>query len=122
TRRSMSTSYTAGGGISGFQNGLAFAGDFLSAAALLGVAGLYYAAGLDGLIYGLGALIGWPALLFLMADRLRKLGRFTLTDVLSTRISERPVRIFAGFANLIVLIFYMMSQVVGGGLLVELML
>ncbi|KCZ87905.1 sodium:solute symporter family transporter [Hyphomonas johnsonii] len=124
SRRSSSRSdfYTAGGNITGFQNGLAFSGDFLSAAALLGVAGLYYQAGMDGLIYGLGALIGWPALLFLFADRLRKLGRFTLTDVLSSQLSDPGVRIFASVANLIVLLFYMVSQVVAAGLLVDLLL
>jgi cation/acetate symporter len=114
--------YTAGGSIGGFQNGFAFAGDFLSAAAFLGVAGLYYAAGLDGLVYGLGALIGWPALLFLLADRLRKLGKYTLTDVLQQRLEPRPIRIFAGCANLVVLVFYMLSQMVGAGLLVNLLI
>jgi cation/acetate symporter len=114
--------YTAGGSISGVQNGFAFAGDFLSAAAFLGVAGLYFAAGLDGLVYGLGALIGWPVLLFLLAERLRRLGRFTLTDVLTVRLAERPVRIFSASANLIVLTFYMLSQMVGAGLLINLLL
>jgi cation/acetate symporter len=114
--------YTAGGSISGVQNGFAFAGDFLSAAAFLGVAGLYFAAGLDGLVYGLGALIGWPVLLFLLAERLRRLGRFTLTDVLTVRLAERPVRLFSASANLIVLTFYMLSQMVGAGLLINLLL
>jgi cation/acetate symporter len=114
--------YTAGGTVGGFQNGFAFAGDFLSAAAFLGVAGLYYAAGLDGLVYGLGALIGWPALLFLLADRLRRLGKYTLTDVLQQRLEPRPIRIFAGCANLVVLVFYMLSQMVGAGLLVNLLI
>lgn len=114
--------YTAGGSVGGLQNGFAFAGDFLSAAAFLGVVGLYYTAGLDGLVYGLGALIGWPVLLFLMADRLRRLGRYTLTDVLTHRLEPRPIRIFAGCANLVVLVFYMLSQVVGAGLLVNLLL
>lgn len=120
--KSRSDFYTAGSNITGFQNGLAFAGDFLSAAALLGVAGLYYQAGLDGLFYGLGALIGWPALLFLLADRLRRLGKFTLSDVLSAKLSHPGVRIFSASANLIVLVFYMISQVVAAGLLVDLLL
>jgi len=119
--RSLGDFYTAGGKVTGFQNGLAFAGDFLSAAALLGVAGLYFTAGMDGLIYGLGALVGCPVLLFLLSERLRRLGKFTLTDVLVTRISERPARIFAGTANLTVLVFYMVSQLVGAGLLVNLL-
>lgn len=114
--------YTAGSSISGVQNGFAFAGDFLSAAAFLGVAGLYFTAGLDGLVYGLGALIGWPVLLFLLAERLRRLGRFTLTDVLTTRLQEKPVRIFSAFANLVVLTFYLLSQMVGAGLLINLLL
>jgi cation/acetate symporter len=114
--------YSAGSSISGFQNGFALAGDFLSAAAFLGVAGLYYSAGLDGLVYGLGALIGWPVLLFLIADRLRRLGHYTLTDVLSARLSAKPVRIFAACSNLVVLIFYMLSQMVGAGLLLNLLI
>ena len=114
--------YTAGSSISGVQNGFAFAGDFLSAAAFLGVAGLYFTAGLDGLVYGLGALIGWPALLFLLAERLRRLGRFTLTDVLTTRLQEKSVRIFSASANLVVLTFYLVSQMVGAGLLINLLL
>ncbi len=120
--RSISGFYTAGGKVSGLQNGLAFAGDFLSAAALLGVAGLYYSAGLDGILYGLGALIGWPALLYLMADRLRRLGKYTVADVLIINLSERPIRIFVACANLAILAFYMISQVVAAGLLVQLML
>jgi cation/acetate symporter len=114
--------YTAGGSVGGVQNGFAFAGDFLSAAAFLGVAGLYFTAGLDGLAYGLGALIGWPVLLFLLSDRLRRLGRFTVTDVLTHRLDDRPVRLFCASANLVVLLFYMLSQVVGAGLLVNLLL
>jgi cation/acetate symporter len=123
-RRSNSLSgfYTASGGISGFQNGLAFAGDSLSAAALLGVAGLYFTAGLDGILYGLGALIGWPALLFLMADRLRRLGRYTVADVLARNLDEDPIRIFMACANLSILMFYMISQVVAAGLLIQLLL
>ncbi len=124
SRRANSRSgfYTASGSISGVQNGFAFAGDSLSAAALLGVAGLYYSAGLDGILYGLGALIGWPALLFLMADRMRRLGRFTISDVLVTRLSEGPMRTFAAIANLSILVFYMISQVVAAGLLIQLLL
>jgi cation/acetate symporter len=114
--------YTAGGSISGMQNGFALAGDFLSAAAFLGVAGLYFSAGLDGLIYGLGSLIGWPALLFLIAEPLRRLGRFTLTDVLCTRLAEKPVRVFAACSNLVVLVFYLLSQIVGAGVLLKLLL
>ena len=122
-RRSGSRSqfYTAGGSIGGVQNGFAFAGDFLSAAGFLGVAGLYFGAGLDGLVYGLGAIIGWPALLYLMADRMRSLGRYTLTDVLARRFDAPAVRIFSASANLVVLAFYMIAQMVGAGVLIDLL-
>ena len=114
--------FAAGNSISGVQNGFAFAGDFLSAAAFLGVAGLYFIAGLDGLVYGLGALIGWPVLLFLLSERLRKLGQYTLTDVLTVRLEPRPIKIFSATANLIVLLFYLLSQMVGAGVLVNMLL
>lgn len=113
--------YLAGRSIGGVRNGFAFAGDFLSAAAFLGVAGLYFSAGFDGLIYGLGALIGWPVLLFLLAEKLRRLGRYTFADVLTINLAERPVRVFSACANLLVLTFYMLSQMVGAGLLIKLL-
>lgn len=119
--KSRSQFYTAGGSVGGIANGFAFAGDFLSAAGFLGVAGLYYAAGLDGLVYGLGAIIGWPALLYVMADRMRRLGRYTLTDVLAARFPSPAVRVFSASANLVVLAFYMIAQMVGAGLLVDLL-
>ena len=124
SRRSQSRKayYTAGGQITGTQNGLALAGDFLSAAAFLGVPGLYFAAGFDGFIYGLGTFVGWPIMLFLTAGKLRSLGRYTLTDVLAVRLKETPIRIFAASANLIVLLFYMVAQMVGGGALLKLLL
>src|SRR5277367_3413090 len=86
--KSRADFYAAGSSITGAQNGLALAGDFLSAAAFLGVAGLYFSSGFDGLVYGLGAIIGWPVLLYVMADPLRKLGRFTLTDILVSRLRD----------------------------------
>ena len=124
SRRSGSRSefYVAGNAITGTQNGFAFAGDYMSAATFLGIAGLYFTSGFDGFVYNLGGLIGWPVLLFLLADRLRRLGRFTLADVLATRLEERPVRLFAASANLVVLVFYMVSQMVGAGLLMHLVL
>ncbi|HXA21927.1 MAG TPA: cation acetate symporter, partial [Acetobacteraceae bacterium] len=79
--------YTAGGGITGFQNGLAIAGDYMSAASFLGISALVYSSGYDGLIYSIGFLVGWPLIMFLMAERLRNLGRFTFADVVSYRLS-----------------------------------
>lgn len=114
--------YTAGGTITGLQNGFAFAGDYLSAAAFLGIAGLYFTSGFDGFVYNIGGVIGWPVLLFLMAERLRRLGTYTLTDVLCLRLRAKPVRIFAASANLLVLIFYMVSQMVAAGALTSLLL
>lgn len=114
--------YVAGGAITGLQNGVALAGDYISAAVLLGVAGLYFTSGLDGLVYNVGGVIGWPILLFLFSERLRRLGRYTLTDVMSSRLRGRPVRIFAASANLVVLTFYMIAQMVGAGLLMNLLL
>jgi cation/acetate symporter len=114
--------YAAGGSITGVQNGFAFAGDYMSAATLLGIAGLYFTSGLDGFVYNVGGVVGWPILLFLLAERLRQLGRYTLTDVLSQRLDEKPIRIFAASANLVVLTFYMVSQMVGAGILMNLLL
>jgi cation/acetate symporter len=82
--------YTAGGSISGFQNGLAIAGDYMSAASFLGISALVYSSGYDGLIYSIGFLVGWPLIMFLMAERLRNLGRFTFADVVSYRLAQRP--------------------------------
>src|SRR5580704_6820357 len=123
-RRTSSRSdfYAAGGTITGIQNGFAFAGDYMSAATLLGMAGLYFTSGFDGFVYNVGGIVGWPILLFLFAERLRRLGRYTLTDVLSSRLQDKPVRIFAAVANLVILMFYMMSQVVGAGVLMNLLL
>jgi cation/acetate symporter len=114
--------YAAGGNITGVQNGFAFAGDYMSAATLLGIAGLYFTSGFDGFVYNVSGVVGWPILLFLLAERLRQLGRYTLTDVLSHRLDEKPVRVFAASANLVVLIFYMVSQMVGAGVLMNLLL
>lgn len=114
--------YVAANAISGLQNGVALAGDYISAAVLLGVAGLYFSSGLDGFVYNIGGIIGWPILLFLFSERLRRLGRYTLTDVLSARLRERPVRLYAAGANLVVLTFYMIAQMVGAGLLMNLLL
>lgn len=113
--------YTAGGGITGFQNGLAIAGDYMSAASFLGISAQIYADGYDGLIYSIGFLVGWPILLFLMAERLRNLGRFTFADVASFRFAQTPVRSFAAISTLAVVLFYLIAQMVGAGQLIKLL-
>jgi len=111
--------YTAGGGITGFQNGLAIAGDYMSAASFLGISGLVFANGFDGLIFSIGWLVGWPIITFLMAERLRNLGKFTFADVASYRFAQAPVRIFAATSTLVVVAFYMIAQMVGAGQLIK---
>ncbi len=119
--RTASDFYTAGGGITGFQNGLAIAGDYMSAASFLGISAQIFADGYDGLIYSTGFLVGWPIILFLLAERLRNLGRFTFADVASFRFAQAPVRLFAAFSTLAVVIFYLIAQMVGAGQLIKLL-
>ncbi len=113
--------YAAGGGITGFQNGLAIAGDYMSAASFLGISAMVYGKGFDGLIYSVGWLVGWPLILFLIAERLRNLGKYTFADVASYRLSRTPVRIFSACGALIVVIFYLIGQMVGAGQLIKLL-
>ncbi len=113
--------YTAGGEITAFQNGLAMAGDYLSAAAFLGLTAIITTSGFDGMIYALGFLVGWPVLLFLVAEPLRALGSFTFADVLARRLSERPMRIMAAVNSLVVITLYLIGQMVGAGQLIELL-
>ncbi|TNC97183.1 MAG: cation/acetate symporter [Stygiobacter sp.] len=113
--------YAAGGGITGLQNGLAIAGDYMSAASFLGISALVYGSGFDGLIFSVGWLVGWPIILFLIAERLRNLGKFTFADVASYRLAQGPVRIFAASGALIVVIFYLIGQMVGAGQLIKLL-
>ena len=113
--------YTAGGGITGFQNGLAIAGDYMSAASFLGISGLVFANGFDGLIFSIGWLVGWPIITFLMAERLRNLGKFTFADVAAYRFAQTPVRTFAAFSSLVVVAFYMIAQMVGAGQLIKIL-
>ncbi|MGK0674321.1 MAG: cation acetate symporter [Halothiobacillaceae bacterium] len=113
--------YTAGGGITGFQNGLALAGDYMSAASFLGIAGLVFANGFDGLIYSIGFLVGWPIMLFLLAEKLRNLGKYTFADVASYRLSQVPVRAVAAVASLVVVAMYLIAQMVGAGKLIEIL-
>ncbi|MES2536763.1 MAG: cation acetate symporter [Pseudomonadota bacterium] len=119
--RSAADFYTAGGGITGFQNGLAIAGDYMSAASFLGISAAVYLNGYDGLIYSIGFLVGWPILTFLMAERLRNLGRFTFADVAAYRFSQTPIRVFAASGTLVVVAFYLIAQMVGAGQLIKLL-
>jgi len=111
--------YAAGGGITGLQNGLAIAGDYMSAASFLGITAAVYASGYDGLIYAIGFLVGWPVILFLMSERLRNLGKFTFADVTSFRFRQRPMRFLAAFGGISVVILYLIAQMVGAGSLIE---
>ena len=113
--------YTAGGGISGFQNGLAIAGDYMSAASFLGISGMIFLHGFDGMIYAIGFLVGWPIILFLMAEKLRNLGKFNFTDIAAYRLDEQKIRILAAFGSLTVVTFYLIAQMVGAGKLIELL-
>ncbi len=122
-RRTKSTEafYTAGGNISGFQNGLALAGDFMSAASFLGIAGLVALNGFDGLIYSIGFLVGWPIVMFLIAEPLRNLGKYTFADVVAYRLRQKPVRVAAAIGTLAVISFYLIAQMVGAGNLIKLL-
>lgn len=119
--RSASDFYTGGGGISGFQNGLAIAGDFMSAASFLGITAAVMMTGFDGLIYAIGFIVGWPILTFLLAERVRNLGRFTFADVVGYRFASTPIRGFAASSSLVVVAFYLIAQMVGAGALIQLL-
>ena len=118
---SAASFYTAGGGITGFQNGLAISGDYMSAASFLGISAMVMASGYDGLIYSIGFLVGWPIITFLMAERLRNLGRFTFADVAGYRFEQAPIRVFAACGTLVVVAFYLIAQMVGAGQLIKLL-
>ena len=119
--KSAADFYTAGGGITGFQNGLAIAGDYMSAASFLGISAAVMASGYDGLIYSIGFLVGWPIITFLMAERLRNLGKFTFADVAGYRFKQGPIRAFAASGTLVVVAFYLIAQMVGAGQLIKLL-
>jgi cation/acetate symporter len=119
--KSTADFYTAGGGITGFQNGLAIAGDYMSAATLLGLTAMTYTSGYDGYIYMLAFFAGWPIILFLMAERLRNLGRFTFADITSYRLDQGKVRTMAAISSLVVVVFYLIAQMVGAGQLIKLL-
>jgi len=113
--------YTAGGGITGLQNGLAIAGDYMSAASFLGISGLVFLAGYDGLIYSIGFLVGWPIILFLISERLRNLGKYTFADVAAFRLKQTPIRTLAALGSIATVILYLIAQMVGAGKLIQLL-
>ena len=122
-RRTRSTEdfYAAGRKVTALQNGLALAGDYMSAASFLGIAGLVALSGFDGLIYSIGFLVGWPVVLCLIAEPLRNLGRYTFADVVAFRLQQRPVRVASAFGGLAVIAFYLIAQMVGAGNLIRLL-
>lgn len=113
--------YTAGGNITGMQNGLAIAGDYMSAASFLGISALVFTNGFDGLIYSIGFLVGWPIILFLIAEKFRNLGRFTFADITAYRLQAKPIRFLSAISALSVVIFYLIAQMVGAGQLIQLL-
>jgi cation/acetate symporter len=122
-RRTRTTEhfYAAGRSISAGQNGFALAGDYMSAASFLGIAGLVSTTGFDGLIYSTGWLVGWPVVLFLIAEPLRNLGKYTFADVVALRLRAVPVRIAAALGTLATVVFYLIAQMVGAGSLIRLL-
>ena len=122
-RRTRTTSdyFVAGGGVTAWQNGFALAGDFMSAASFLGIAGLVAKSGFDGLLYSTGFLVGWPLVLFLIAESLRAIGKYTFADVVAYRLQQRPVRIAAAFGTVSVVLLYLIAQMVGAGKLIQLL-
>jgi cation/acetate symporter len=117
--KTASDFYAAGRGVTGLQNGMAIAGDYMSAASFLGIAALVYFNGFYGLIFSVGWLVGWPIILFLVAERLRNLGKYTYADVVSFRLQQGPIRIMAAISSLIVVIWYLIGQAVGAGQLLH---
>jgi cation/acetate symporter len=117
--KTASDFYTAGGGITGFQNGLAIAGDYMSAASFLGISGLVYMNGYDGLIYSIGFLVGWPIMLFMIAEQLRNLGKYTFADVASYRLGQKEIRSLAAIGSLVTVALYLIAQMVGAGQLIK---
>ena len=114
--------YTGGASFSGTQNGLAIAGDYLSAASFLGIVGSIALNGYDGFLYSVGFFVAWLVALLLVAEPLRNVGRFTMADVLSFRLRQKPVRVAAAFGTLFVSLFYLIAQMAGAGSLVSVLL
>lgn len=119
--RSRKDFYTAGGGIPAWQNGVAIAGDFMSAATFLGITAALYGVGFDGIMFIVPVLAAWPIILFVIAERLRNLGRYTFVDVVSFRLADKPIRKVAAIASIVVVVFYLVAQVVGAGKLIQLL-
>ena len=117
--RSTKDFYAAGGSITGLQNGLAIAGDYMSAASFLGISGLVFASGFDGLIYSIGFLVGWPIILFLLAERLRNLGKYTFADAVSYRLRPVPMRSLSSCGTLTVVLRYFISKMLVDGYLIH---
>ena len=111
--------YTAGGNITGMQNGIAIAGDYMSAASFLGITALVFRNGFDGLLYSLGFLVGWPVILFLIAEKFRNLGKYTFADITAYRLNAKQIRILSAISALSVIVFYLIAQMVGAGQLIE---
>ena len=111
--------YTAGGNITGMQNGIAIAGDYMSAASFLGITALVFSNGFDGLLYSLGFLVGWPVILFLIAEKFRNLGKYTFADITAYRLNAKQIRILSAISALSVIVFYLIAQMVGAGQLIE---
>jgi cation/acetate symporter len=117
--KDATTFWAAGRGITGAQNGFAIAGDYMSAASFLGIAGLIFLFGFDGFLYSVGFLVAFLVVLFLLAERMRNSGKFTMADVLSFRLNERPARTAAALGTLSVVAFYLIAQMVGAGALIN---
>lgn len=119
--KTSSEFYAAGRSVSALQNGFALAGDYMSAASFLGISGMVALKGYDGMIYATGWLVGWPALMFLVAEPLRNIGKFTFADVVAFRLRQKPVRIAAAIGGILTVLFYTIAQMVGSGALIQLM-
>ena len=117
--RSASGYFAAGGNIHWGVNGIAFAGDYLSAASFLGIAGLVAIYGYDGFLYSIGYLAGWMVALFVVAEPLKKLGKYTFADAIDAKFTSRGVILAAGISTLIVSLFYLIPQMVGAGTLID---
>lgn len=123
-RRASSASgfYVAGRRLTGWQNGLAISGDYMSAASFLGIAGLVSLFGFDGLLYSFGFIVGWIFILLLIAEPLRNAGKYTLSDIMAFRLRARPVRAAAALSSVTIGLFYLLAQLVGAGAIASLLL